>query len=128
MSYARFRAGTVESRIRQLVMKLELVESMEIVHPFVKGFEKTYHCMSADEVRAVARGEVSEQISRQTENDIEGKEGGGTVYVTSFFIGLEIQPKKGKCFSLAFHIADSSCSRYGWTTKIRFIFSYVGIY
>ncbi|GJJ07211.1 hypothetical protein Clacol_001411 [Clathrus columnatus] len=87
-------AGTVESRIRQLVMKLELVESIEIVHPFVKGFEKTYHCMSAEEIRAVAQGEVTESIIKQTEEDIAGKEGSGTVYVTSFFVGLEIQPKK----------------------------------
>lgn len=87
-------AGTVESRIRQLVMRLEVVDTIEVAHPFVKGFEKTYHCMSADEVQAVARGEVTEQITKQTREDIENKEGGGTVYATSFFIGLEIQSKR----------------------------------
>lgn len=86
----------MESRIRQLVMKLELVDAIEIAHPFVKGFDKTYHCANADEVTAVARGEVSDAIIKQTKEEIEGKEGGGTVYMTSFFIGLEIQPKKGK--------------------------------
>ncbi|KAF8530899.1 poly-A polymerase [Gautieria morchelliformis] len=87
-------AGTVESRIRQLVMKLELVDSIDVAHPFVKGFDRTYHCASPDEVNAVARGEVPEAVNKRKKEDIEGQEGGGTVYATSFFIGLEIQPKK----------------------------------
>lgn len=85
----------MESRIRQLVMKLELVDTIDIAHPFVKGFDKTYHCASAEEVNAVARGEVPESVNKRKPEDIEGQDGGGTVYVTSFFIGLEIQPKKG---------------------------------
>jgi poly(A) polymerase Pap1 len=95
-----FRAGTVESRIRQLVMKLELVDTIDVAHPFVKGFDRTYHCASPDEVNAVARGEVPEVVNKRTKEDIEGQEGGGTVYATSFFIGLEIQPKKGSIFLL----------------------------
>ena len=85
----------MESRIRQLVMKLELVETIDIAHPFVKGFDRTYHCASAEEVNAVARGEVPELVNKRSKEEIEGQEGGGTVYATSFFIGLEIQPKKG---------------------------------
>ncbi|KAF8514857.1 polymerase, partial [Hysterangium stoloniferum] len=87
-------AGTVESRLRLLVMKLELVDTIDIAHPFVKGFDKTYHCASVEEVDAAARGEITDIITKRTKEECEGKEGGGTVYVTSFFIGLEIQPKK----------------------------------
>lgn len=86
----------MESRIRQLVMKLELVDTIDIAHPFVKGFDRTYHCASGEEVHSVARGEVPEIVGKRKKEDTEGQEGGGTVYATSFFIGLEIQPKKGQ--------------------------------
>ncbi|KIJ37473.1 hypothetical protein M422DRAFT_33786 [Sphaerobolus stellatus SS14] len=87
-------SGTVESRLRQLVMKLELIDTIEIAHPFVKGFDKVYYCISPEELSAVARGEVSDVIEKRPKEEIEGKEGAATVYITSFFIGLEIQPKK----------------------------------
>lgn len=92
--YVFYRSGTVESRIRQLVMKLELVDTIEIAHPFVKGFDKIYHCADPEELSAVARGEVSDVIAKRTQEEIAGKEGSATVYTTSFYIGLEIQPKK----------------------------------
>ncbi|CCM01737.1 uncharacterized protein FIBRA_03803 [Fibroporia radiculosa] len=86
-------SGTVESRIRQLVMKLEYVESLILAHPFIKGFEQVSHCISSEEVRAVAQGEVSEAVSKRRKEDIEGKEGASTVYSTTFYIGLLIEPK-----------------------------------
>lgn len=81
-------------------MKLELVDTIDIAHPFVKGFDRTYYCASPDEVIAVARGEVPEAVSKRQKEELEGQEGAATVYATSFFIGLEIQPKKGSMFSL----------------------------
>lgn len=86
-------SGTVESRIRQLVMKLEYVDSLILAHPFIKGFEQTSYCASPDEIRAVAQGEISEAIKKRKPEDIEGKEGGGPVYSTTFYIGLAIEPK-----------------------------------
>jgi len=88
------RAGTVESRLRQLVMKLEYVESLILAHPFVKGFDQVSYCLSEDEVRAVAQGDISEAIAMRKKEDIEGKEGAGPVYTTTFYIGLAIQPKQ----------------------------------
>ena len=88
------RAGTVESRIRQLVMKLETLESLEIVHPFIKGFEQTLHCLNAEEVSAVAQGKISDLVAKRKKEDIEGKEGAKTVYSTSFYIGLQVIPKQ----------------------------------
>ncbi|KIM76376.1 hypothetical protein PILCRDRAFT_826372 [Piloderma croceum F 1598] len=86
-------SGTVESRIRQLVMKLEYVDSLTLAHPFTKGFEQVSHCISDDEVRAVAQGENWESINKRKEEDIEGKEGASTVHSTTFYIGLAIAPK-----------------------------------
>ncbi|TFK55404.1 polymerase [Heliocybe sulcata] len=87
-------AGTVESRIRQLVMKLEYVDSLTLAHPFIKGFEQVSYCLSEDEVRAVAQGEISEAIKKRKKEDIEGKEGTSSVWSTAFYIGLSIEPKQ----------------------------------
>ncbi|TFK25979.1 polymerase [Coprinopsis marcescibilis] len=87
-------SGTVESRLRQLVMKLEYVESLILAHPFVKGFDQVSHCLNEDEVKAVAQGEISEAIAGRKKEDIEGKEGAKTVFTTTFYIGLAIQPKQ----------------------------------
>ncbi|KAF8214198.1 Poly(A) polymerase central domain-containing protein [Mycena galopus ATCC 62051] len=88
------RAGTVESRIRQLVMKLEYVDSLTLAHPFIKGFEQTLYCITDEEVRLVAQGEISDAVVKRKKEDIEGKEGGGVVYSTTFYIGLMIEPKQ----------------------------------
>ncbi|KIM58766.1 hypothetical protein SCLCIDRAFT_1218312 [Scleroderma citrinum Foug A] len=86
-------AGTVESRIRQLVMKLEFVESLILAHPFIKGFDQISHCVSEGEVNLVAEGQISEAIAKRNKADIENVATAKTVYSTSFFIGLLIQPK-----------------------------------
>lgn len=93
MTTQKIRAGTVESRMRQLVMKLEYVDSLILAHPFIKGFEQISYCISEDEVRAVAQGENWESINKRKKEDIEGKEGASTVYSSTFYIGLAIAPK-----------------------------------
>jgi poly(A) polymerase len=90
------RSGTVESRIRQLVMKLEYVDSLTLAHPFVKGFDQVSYCLDEEEVHAIAQGEVTEAIAGRKKEDIEGKEGAYPVYTTTFYIGLAIEPKQGK--------------------------------
>ncbi|KAF8622202.1 hypothetical protein AX15_007307 [Amanita polypyramis BW_CC] len=87
-------AGTVESRIRQLVMKLEYVDSLTLAHPFVRGFDQVSHCLNEEEVHAVAQGEIAEVISGRKKEDIDGKEGAYPVYTTTFYIGLAIEPKQ----------------------------------
>ena len=90
-----YRAGTVESRLRQLVMKLEYVETLILAHPFVKGFDQVSYCLNEEEVRLVAQGEPSDAIASRKKEDIEGKEGAGRVYSTTFYIGLAIEPRQG---------------------------------
>jgi poly(A) polymerase len=87
------RAGTVESRIRQLVMKLEYVDSLTLAHPFVKGFEQVHYCLTDEEVRCVAQGEISDAVAKRKKDDVDGKEGVSPVYSTTFYIGLAIEPK-----------------------------------
>ncbi|KAJ7194592.1 poly-A polymerase [Mycena pura] len=87
-------AGTVESRIRQLVMKLEYVDSLTLAHPFTKGFEQTFYCLTDEEVRQVAQGSISDALLKRKKEDIEGKEDGSVVYSTTFYIGLLIEPRQ----------------------------------
>jgi poly(A) polymerase len=87
------RSGTVESRLRQLVMKLEFVETISLAHPFIKGFDEVSYCKSDEEVRAVAQGDISETIKKRKKEDIEGLEGSSTVYTSTLYIGLAIEPK-----------------------------------
>ncbi|KAI0722729.1 polymerase [Earliella scabrosa] len=87
-------SGTVESRIRQLVMKLEYVESLALAHPFIKGFEQISYCLNDEEVRAVAQGEISEAVAKRKKEDIEGKDGASAVYSTTFYIGLAVEPRQ----------------------------------
>ncbi|QRV72575.1 Poly(A) polymerase central domain [Ceratobasidium sp. AG-Ba] len=68
-------SGTVESRIRQLVMKLEFVDQLEVAHPFIKGFEQKHFCLDDAEVRAVAQGDVSPVIAKRKESEMKGVPG-----------------------------------------------------
>lgn len=83
-------SGTVESRIRQLVMKLEYVDTLLLAHPFVKSFDRTNYCLNEEEQRAVSIGEVPVEVEKRTEKDLKDGEG-GTVYTTTFYIGLQIE-------------------------------------
>ncbi|KIK65878.1 hypothetical protein GYMLUDRAFT_218631 [Collybiopsis luxurians FD-317 M1] len=90
----RVMSGTVESHIQHLVMKLEYIDSLILVHPFIKGFEQVCYCVSEEELRAVIQGEISETISKRKKEDIEGKEGAWPVHTTTFYVGLVIEPKQ----------------------------------
>lgn len=95
------RSGTVQSKIRQLVMKLEFVETITIAHPFIKGFEDVCYCLTDAELRSVSQGEVSQEVRDRKKEDIVGKEGASAVHSTHFFIGLAIEPKQGaSCMSV----------------------------
>lgn len=89
------RSGTVESRIRQLVMKLEYVDTLLLAHPFVKSFDRTNYCANEEEQRAVSIGEVPAEVEKRTEKDLKEGEG-GTVYTTTFYIGLQIERRPGE--------------------------------
>jgi poly(A) polymerase len=74
-------------------MKLEYVDSLTLAHPFVKGFEQVHYCLTDEEVRCVAQGEIAEAVAKRKKDEIEGKEGASPVYSTTFYIGLMIEPR-----------------------------------
>ncbi|KAG8897634.1 polynucleotide adenylyltransferase [Tulasnella sp. 403] len=87
-------SGTVESKLRQLVLKLEFVDALRLAHPYVKGFERVYHCISEDEMNDVAFNRISEAIANRTEEEAKKEPFCRTVYTTTFYVGLAIKPKQ----------------------------------
>ncbi|OJT05411.1 Poly(A) polymerase pla1 [Trametes pubescens] len=87
-------SGTVASKIRQLVMRLEYVDALKLAHPFIKGFDVVYYCLSEEEAQVVSRGEIPEAVAQRKKEDVADKEGVIAVHTTSFFIGLSIKPKE----------------------------------
>ncbi|CAG8541338.1 5659_t:CDS:2 [Acaulospora colombiana] len=90
----------VESRIRHLISKLENVENLSLAHPFVKGFDRVQHCATEKEAEDVQHGIFD---YNKSQNDKSGSESSQnfaetnifrTVYVTTFYIGLSIDPRE----------------------------------
>ena len=102
--------GTVESKLRQLIMKLELVPSLLIAHPFVDGFNHECVCYTDEEVRQVATGEMPPEVAARSKLQDLPPEGEAakvkdqetqdkasdrrTVYTTTFYIGLKVEPRQ----------------------------------
>ncbi|KAL7272501.1 polynucleotide adenylyltransferase [Rhizina undulata] len=96
-------SGLVESKLRHLVMKLEMLETIKLAHPFNKGFDKVHSCKTEEESIRVANGEfqaAGKQDGVKTE-ETDLQNGDATpnndedeetikVYTTTYFVGLEI--------------------------------------
>jgi poly(A) polymerase len=78
----------VESRLRQLVMKLEMVENLEIAHPHIKSFDHVYTCYTQQESDDVAHG-----MPLPPREDPPDESQKRTVYTSIFYIGLAVKPK-----------------------------------
>lgn len=88
-------SGMVESKLRLLVQNLEVLDTIELAHPFNKTFDREYYCSSYEEALKVADGEITspeelKKLSEKTE-DNENGEGKTTVYTTTLYIGLDIK-------------------------------------
>jgi poly(A) polymerase len=87
------RSAAVESKVRQLVGKLEITQQLERVHPFVKGFDKTYHTINSQEHGEVVLGNVPAMIANRTEEEAKAlaPDEWQAIYTTTYYIGLEIK-------------------------------------
>lgn len=85
-------SGLVESKLRLLVQKLEVVEQIEISHPFVKTFDKHYRC-TEEESTLVADGEEVPGVEPVELKEGEEQEGDGkvSVHTTTMFIGIKVK-------------------------------------
>lgn len=85
----------MESKLRQLVMKLEYVDFLVIAHPYIKGIDQETFCLTDEEFRAVAEGEIQPSALKWKKEECEGK-GGRMLYTSTFYIGLAVEPKQRK--------------------------------
>jgi poly(A) polymerase len=83
-------AGLVESKLRLLVQKLEILDTIELAHPFVKTFDKEHICSTHEEAIRIADGEAASTNSQPQggENPADTKI---SVHTTTLYIGLVIK-------------------------------------
>ncbi|KAG2201059.1 hypothetical protein INT47_010811 [Mucor saturninus] len=103
-------SGLVEAKLRQLVLKLELLELIKLAHPYIKGIDKIHYCLTSEEVINASKGVYSQERSFTVEEgsletnhmDLLKEKGLVTeenekdvvrVFSTTFYIGLETLPK-----------------------------------
>ncbi|KAH9817241.1 Poly(A) polymerase central domain-containing protein [Melampsora americana] len=86
-------AGTVESRLRLLVLKVEEIETVDMAHPFIKGFSNTTYALNRQEVSLVQGGDMPTEIASRIPQDYENRADVEVVHTCSFFVGLLVHPK-----------------------------------
>lgn len=101
-------SGMVESKLRFLVQRLEVLDTIEIAHPFNKSFDNEQVCKTHDEALRIADGHPpmhsavdgpqpsADAGSGSSESKPDGKTDGEagapiTVHTTTFYIGLDIK-------------------------------------
>lgn len=89
------RSGTVESKLRTLVVNLEQnTPIIQVAHPWIEGKSAVHVCQGEFEIRQAAAGNGGE-IPRRTESE----EGISKVWTTTFYIGLGlVKPKKCRSY------------------------------
>ncbi|QSS65223.1 poly(A) polymerase Pap [Histoplasma capsulatum] len=111
-------SGLVESKLRHLVGALDRKSSIEIAHPFPKGFERIHVCKDEKEIVEVMGGSMKYQAKgtktettdesndpqhtaasqnggeaiKMPETDHPNGDNGCTLYTTTYYIGLELKP------------------------------------
>lgn len=95
-------SGAVESRVRHMITKLEMHDSVFLAHPFNKGFWRVHKCRTDEEVEKAKGGSLEYQV-RDTGDEAtdNGNDEGGDqksngddkstmVYTTTYYLGLEL--------------------------------------
>ncbi|KAE8224528.1 hypothetical protein CF319_g2598 [Tilletia indica] len=106
-------AGTVESKLRHLVLSTEAQPGVKIAHPYTREIDLVSECHTDEEVRRVATGDVPPEVAARARTvegegvlpeskevdklkEIESKEeearkkGRRTIWTTTFYIGLAL--------------------------------------
>jgi poly(A) polymerase len=84
------RSAAVESKLRQLVAKLELIDTLARVHPFIKGFDRTYYALTDEDQGSIVVGNPSAALQTRSATDVKENPNAIPIYTTTYYIGLEI--------------------------------------
>src|SRR5882757_2348297 len=88
--YSPSRSSAVESKLRQLVAKLEIIDTLARVHPFIKGFDRTYYALTDEDQGSIVVGNPSEALQHRAAVDVKDNPNATPIYTTTYYIGLEI--------------------------------------
>ncbi|KAI5967962.1 PAP1 [Candida margitis] len=88
--------GFVESKLRQLVMKLEATDGVELAHPYVKDFSNVYVLNDHNSSDIVsAYGTLSgENLINSLKDPMSNGEENKAIRLTKYYIGLELNLDK----------------------------------
>jgi poly(A) polymerase len=96
-----YRAGTVESKIRQLIILLQdNTPIINIVRPYPDGFMREHICVGETEIREAASGNATTTAVTRDKSEYEGMEI-SRVFTTTFYLGLDLQKRQsgfGPCW------------------------------
>ncbi|KAM0713862.1 hypothetical protein Q7P37_010824 [Cladosporium fusiforme] len=128
-------SGLCQARLRRLITKIEELQgSVELAHPFNKGFDRVHECLPGPQTDTVLQGGLDYQIkeSETTETagdvqtqaaaqtDAEGlpvpvangdgqsestSEGKQKIYTTTYYVGIDLKPNQ-KSLDISYAIHD----------------------
>ncbi|ODV92333.1 hypothetical protein CANCADRAFT_56050 [Tortispora caseinolytica NRRL Y-17796] len=107
--------GLVNSKLRHLVTKLELLDTIALAHPFIKSIDKVYYVKTDEDAKQVVAGNLSSVVrtenadletsakkevkTEDTADGLDTKENPEekliAVYTSIFFIGLRLEDLGG---------------------------------
>ncbi|KAF2757026.1 Poly(A) polymerase papa [Pseudovirgaria hyperparasitica] len=135
-------SGLVQSRLRRLVTGIEVSDaSVELAHPFNKGFERVHQCKTDEEVEMTLQGSLKFQVKEvKTETTEDTKDikqavvaegstenvempnktlgevnsdGVRTIYSTTFYVGIELE-EGAKSLDISYPVGEFKRNCTDW--------------
>ncbi|KAI8929941.1 Poly(A) polymerase central domain-containing protein [Entophlyctis helioformis] len=85
-------SGLVESRLRQLIMKLELVQNLASAHPYIKGFEARYTYRTPEEKDDIAHGKIPARFSSRVQSTTPPPTDGAETQAATTDLAAQAEP------------------------------------
>lgn len=113
--YLLCRSGLVQSKLRQLILKMEMVDMVILAHPYTKAIDKVHYCLTEEERVKASTGsdldgrsfgldeggmenDFMPQIKEKISLSEEDEKNITKVYTTSFYVGFSVERKQGKIY------------------------------
>ena len=128
-------SGLCQARLRRLIMKVEELQgSVELAHPFNKGFDRVHECLPGAQTDTVLQGgldyQVKESETTETAGDVQtqaaaqtdaegmsvpvangenatetASDGKHRIYTTTYYVGIDLKPNQ-KSLDISYAIHD----------------------
>lgn len=127
-------SGLCQARLRRLITKIEELQgSVELAHPFNKGFDRVHECLPGAQTDTVLQGgldyQIKESETTETAGDIQTQaaaqtdaegmpvpvangesheatgDGKQKIYTTTYYVGIDLKPNQ-KSLDISYAIHD----------------------